>query len=153
MATTTILPGAGYFGQHDCVFCNKQFQRNTYGEQFCSTICEERFTVTLGEEEDRCRYCNDTFAVEDTVCAECYCFLIHCSSLEFDMQLEYLIQKYIKKYKLNEGVRQWDVEELAELCGSLHQTIKHRYTRRKVGMEKLNFLRWHVEYLRNRELS
>ena len=125
-----------------CGYCAKTFTAKMQRRVFCSDRCRTRYNR---ENVLTCWYCGDMADTRDHVtphsttgfkkrswsnldyvmcCKECNHILG--SNFPYDMlgRIEYLIQKFTRKHKLNKEVIQWDEEELDEVGHNLSSYIR-----------------------------
>lgn len=59
---------------------------------------------------------------------------------DFGKRIEFLIARYTRRFKLDEGAIVWDQEEIDELGRTLKTYIRKKLSERRKGEEKVNYL-------------
>jgi hypothetical protein len=67
---------------------------------------------------------------------------------DFSQRIEYLINKYNKKYYLMRGAVEWDIEEIEELGSSLRKRIKKKLAMRRIAEERVVYLRHQLQLIK-----
>jgi len=149
-----------------CKECTKHFDVSRNWQVFCSSLCRLRFNK---RNSDSCFYCgiSNKKLTKDHVrphanrtvsqkryfrnveyicsCQECNSTLNSNEWSDISGRFSYLIEIYIKKYKLYKPCIDWDDEELDELKYSLKRRIKNKLAKRRKNEERVWYLRMKLE--------
>lgn len=150
--------GTGAF--KNCRHCTKRFEVSRDWQLFCGDLCRQRWNYI---EDGFCFYCGQAsrisrdhihpvcartenkrkFAGQETVysCSECNSTLGGKVFGDIIHRVQWLMECYYEKYKLNKGAVGWDDEELEELGPSLRQKIKHMLKERQGAERRVSYLR------------
>lgn len=143
----------------NCFYCTEEFKPSAKWQIFCGDKCKTKWN---NENVSCCFYCGDIatdrdhilpatsrgenrqFKNQETVrcCKECNVVLgSNMFSNIFD-RLDFLINKYKSRYKLNSPAVKWSKKELAELGKTLRSTILKQQKQREKGENKVIFARY-----------
>lgn len=133
-----------------CIYCAKRFTAKMERRLFCSDACRARYNR---ENNLTCFYCccvSDTvehitpqtvfrFGNKETVKACRDCNSTCGADAPFDLieRIDLLIERTVRKYKLNQAIPEWDDAELLELGKNLHQYVKVKIMARQRAIERV----------------
>lgn len=141
-----------------CQYCSERFTTDQHKRVFCSDKCKTRYHRL---HRLTCWYCGElATSIDhlfpqvigggkgDTVpaCLECNKTVQHMHAGSVAARCKFLFYAYVKKFKLNKFIPEWDDDEIEELTGSLKKTVKHKIMQRQRAIER-------VEYIRSRFMS
>ena len=145
-----------------CKFCSNQFTVHRHWQVFCSDICKNRYNR---QAKDTCFFCGVNGYHKHHIepcsrrgtrflksvewvycCSECNSKIADRYFANLSDCFDHLIDEYVKKYKLNIAVVEWDEEEIQELGPRLRQSIKKHLAERHRAEQR-------VYWLKNMKLS
>lgn len=145
--------------ERKCRHCTATFVVCREWQLFCGDACRRRWNY---EEAGFCFYCGELgntqrdhihpvaarggaprrFGRQETVhaCRECNSTLGSNIFKQIENRIGYLEQKYIKKYKLNQGAIVWNEGDLNELGRGLRLRVRHLLSGRQKAERRVAYL-------------
>lgn len=149
-----------YKRKRNCKECSTEFETTRDWQVFCGTKCRVRYNKRFRE---TCFYCGVYGNHKDHVrpqsesgkhwfgdleylysCGECNTSLNNRNFKDLEARIQFLIDRYTKKYKLDHGAVELDDDELDELGPALRKRIRAKLAKRRKAEERLIYLR-HVK--------
>lgn len=136
-----------------CQYCATRFSTDQERRIFCSDRCKMRYHR---EHRLTCWYCGELgTSIEhlfpqafgdgkgDTVmaCKECNSTVQAFKPMSVSARVKYLFQAYVKRYRLNKFIPEWDDQEIEELRGTLKQRVRAKILARQRAVERVEHLR------------
>lgn len=151
-----------------CRHCGEIFDVNRTWQLFCSDWCSGRHCN--GDLGSVCFYCGAAANQKDHIipikeeygearhrkfrgeervpcCGECNVSLSNKFFPTITHRVEFLIERYTNKYKLDKAEVEWDEDDIRELGRTLRQRVRRGIALRKRGFERVAYLKFMVDDL------
>jgi len=155
----------------ECKYCAATFSTKNGRRIFCSDKCKVAYNR---EHNLTCFYCGDLATSRDHVtphsttglknrawsgidyvmcCTECNSILGDNEPYSMVRRIDFLIEKFTKRHKLNKPRVQWDEDELADVSKSMAQSIRAHMRIWNKRQERLDHMRLRRLYVHNEEIE